>query len=423
MGSALETKVYTFLHRVTYQDTFKVQVFTQYVDMIVILAATIAWTYLSVSTGYKKAAIIVFFSACLASSFFNHVTLPLVGAGLSLPLIISLIIINRFRVYPLLHYDSQLSINYVTFVAIILASLGIVSLIFFLISGQVAVGFEKFPYAIYQQLLSIFTPLIVALLVFCIPMKVLLSQLARKVKNRINLRLVDIVPESIGNKHVAIYLSLSIALGVALSLAPHLQTINPHNERVGVDTPLYVEWLTQMDKQNGSPIIFAFTKITTGDRPLSMILLYAIVQSTKVDPFFVVEYSPSVLTPLLILVTFFLTRELTSNDRISIISSFLAAISFQTLIGIYSGFYANWIALLLGYLGFVLLIKCMRSPSKFRIMALSMVMISVLLAHVHTWTVIISVAFVFLVVSQIFNYYPKKNILILYFCTFVVCCG
>ena len=48
-------------------------------------------------------------------------------------------------------------------------------------------------------------------------------------------------------------------------------------------------------------------------------------------------------------------------------------------------------------------------------MALSMVMISVLLAHVHTWTVIISVAFVFLVVSQIFNYYPRKNILILYF--------
>ena len=272
----------------------------------------------------RKQQLSFFFQLALASSFFNHVTLPLVGAGLSLPLIISLIIINRFRVYPLLHYDSQLSINYVTFVAIILASLGIVSLIFFVISGQVAVGFEKFPYAIYQQLLSIFTPLIVALLVFCIPMKVLLSQLARKVKNRIDLLLVEIVPKIALAINMSQFIChLSIALGVALSLVPHLQTINPHNERVGVDTPLYVEWLTQMDKQNGSPIIFAFTKITTGDRPLSMILLYAIVQSTKVDPFFVVEYSPSVLTPLLILVTFFLTRELTSNDRISIIVVFL----------------------------------------------------------------------------------------------------
>ena len=98
-----------------------------------------------------------------------------------------------------------------------------------------------------------------------------------------------------------------------------------------------------------------------------MILLYSMVHLTGQDPFFIVEYSPLVLTPLLILVTFFLAREITSNDRISIISCFLTAISFQTLIGIYSGFYANWIALILGYFGFILLIRCLRSPTKFEL--------------------------------------------------------
>ena len=34
VGSALKTKVYTFLHRVTYENTFMVHVFTQYADMI-----------------------------------------------------------------------------------------------------------------------------------------------------------------------------------------------------------------------------------------------------------------------------------------------------------------------------------------------------------------------------------------------------
>lgn len=128
----------------------------------------------------------------------------------------------------------------------------------------------------------------------------------------------------------------------------------------------------------------------------------------------VVEYNTLVLTPLLSLATFLLTRELTSNDKVSILSSFLTIISFQTMIGIYSGFYANWLALIIAYLAFVLLLKCLKRPSKFKSVGLALLLTGVLLAHSHTWIIVIIVAFVFAFVLHAMRYYPKKHFIILY---------
>ena len=137
-------------------------------------------------------------------------------------------------------------------------------------------------------------------------------------------------------------------------------------------------------------------------------------QATNADPFQVVEYSPMLFAPLLVLVTFFLTRELTGNDKISIVASLLSAISFQTLIGIYSGFYANWLALILGYSAFGLLVRCLKRPSKIGLVTLGLLMIGLLFAHTYTWTIVMSIAFVFLFVLHALNYYPRKHFLLLY---------
>ena len=106
---------------------------------------------------------------------------------------------------------------------------------------------------------------------------------------------------------------------------------------------------------------------------------------THADPFQVIEYSPALFAPLLALVTFFLTRELTGNDKISIVASLLSAISFQTLIDIYSGYYANWLALIIGYSAFGFLVRCLKRPSKIELMALGLLMIGLLFAHSYTW--------------------------------------
>src|SRR6476469_6798809 len=47
-------------------------------------------------------------------------------------------------------------------------------------------------------------------------------------------------------------------------------------------------------------------------------------------------------------------------------------------------------------------------------MALGLLMIGLLFAHTYTWTIMISVAFVFLFVLHALNYYPRKHFLLLY---------
>jgi hypothetical protein len=89
-------------------------------------------------------------------------------------------------------------------------------------------------------------------------------------------------------------------------------------------------------------------------------------------------------------------------------------ISFQTLIGIYSGFYANWMALILGYLAFAFVVRYLKSPSNFSIVAIALLLTGALLAHLYTWSIIIVIAFVFLIVLHVLRYYPKKCFLLLY---------
>lgn len=92
----------------------------------------------------------------------------------------------------------------------------------------------------------------------------------------------------------------------------------------------------------------------------------------------------------------------------------MTAFSFQVLAGIYSGFYANWLAIILGYSTQALMIRSLKRPSVPTMVALGVAVSGILLAHVYTWTIIMSVNFVFLFVLLILNYYPKKRILVIY---------
>src|SRR5438105_10005249 len=103
-----------------------------------------------------------------------------------------------------------------------------------------------------------------------------------------------------------------------------------------------------------------------------------------------------VLGPALVLAIFSLTREMTSNDTISILAAFMTAISFQVLIGIYAGYYANWFALIIGYVSFVFLFKFLKRPSKLNFIIYAILVILLLLSHVYTWAMVAVVTVVFL---------------------------
>lgn len=412
VGSSLHAVIYSFLHRVTYEKIFVTQVTSLNTDVFILLSASIIWIYVSIKVEYMKYAISIFFSVFLVSLFLNMTTIAVAGAVLTLPVVSCLIILNRFWGKSIVSHDFRLSIDYMTLAGIGLASLGIICLVVFISTGITTVNVDIIPYAIYQELLAILTPIVMSALVFCLPLKVILNQVASRINGR-NSKLGTVTFEGkLSTKRISVCLSLSIILAVAVALIPHLPIIDPNSERLGVDTPRYVTWIMHMKNQSGDPMVFALK--TLADRPLTIIILFLMTEVTNASPFQVIEYSPALFAPLLTLATFFLTRQLTGNDKIAVIASLLSAISFQTLIGIYSGFYANWLALILGYSAFGLIVGCLKRPSKIGLVTLSFLMLGVLLAHTYTWTILISVAFVFLFVLHRLNYYPRKHFLLLY---------
>ena len=131
-----------------------------------------------------KYAILIFFSFFLVSLFLNMTTIALAGAVITLPVVSCLIILDRFWNKKILSHDAKLSIDYMTIAAIGLACLGIMSLVVFISTGITTVTVDKFPYAIYQQLLATLTPIVMAALVFCIPLKAILNQIISRMKIR-----------------------------------------------------------------------------------------------------------------------------------------------------------------------------------------------------------------------------------------------
>lgn len=411
--SVLQLRGYSFQHRVTYETIFATHIVTLNIDIFIIILAAILWSYFSIIKVWLKIAFMIFFSIFLILLILNYTMLPVAGVALTLPTIILIMFTDRFRNAAILIHDRMLSINYIAILACSLSSLGIVSLILFISSGTATVIIEKYPYAIYQQLLTILSPLIMAGLVFCLPLKVLLNVLINKSKiGSHSSKIDDIVPDRLTTRRVSLYLSLCIILGVTLTFLPHLSVINPNHERLGVDTLRYQQWLDKFENQTSDPIYY--TLKSQGDRPLTIITLLLIKGVTQLNSFQAVEYSPLILVTLLIVVTFFLTREITSDDKVAILAALLSGISFQSLVGIYSGFYANWLALILGYLAFALIVRALKNPSKFAILALALAMTGLLLAHVYTWTIMIAIAFVFLLVLLLLNYYPRKRIILVY---------
>ena len=111
----------------------------------------------------------------------------------------------------------------------------------------------------------------------------------------------------------------------------------------------------------------------------------------------------------IVLALYFLTLELTRNEKIALIAAFLGAISFHTLAGIYAGFYANWLALIVGYISIVFLFRYLRAGRPSDLVVFSILLIGVLFFHVYTWTILAAVAGIFLLTMLVIQNRRKKN--------------
>ena len=170
---------------------------------------------------------------------------------------------------------------------------------------------------------------------------------------------------------------------------------------IGVDTPWYYENLLTISSSEGiQHVISDYGAVT---RMPYLLILYALMTVFSLPPMIVVKIGPVIPAALMGISSFYLTRTLTRNDFIATISAFLGLFSIATTVGIFTGVYANWLALGLVLIFWTLLLKVWQNPSRRLILITAITSFLILITHPWTWAIILASLATYLIFNLIFH--------------------
>jgi hypothetical protein len=455
IGSFFKVNVYPLIDRVTVNTFFQEHIVNDYVDNIVTILAATLWFLFSINNRAIRYSLSIAYGGtgtimALISPdniIFDIITL------LSIPLIIGVsLYYYYYYYYPrshrhynhqhqqkqeqkkniLLNFNGKLTLQYISLAVIAISAIGIVvqvSAVFLIPNLDSSSSAIPSPENDLFLLLSSFSTIYIFLLVFCLGVRVFFKGVLGILKLDIKEEEEDDDTRSralsadagvhkqnkVKTQTKIALLLLAIVLSIVLVLIPQHPLINKDNQYIGVDTGYYAGWIGELSRSK-SLSDFTYQLFVVhgqgGDRPLSLLFLFSLYQiagggNTSLGE--VIEHFPLILGPGIVLAFYFLTVELTRNEKIALIAAFLAAVSYHTLVGIYAGFYANWLALIIGYISIAFLFRYLRTGRHFDIILFSGLLIGVLLLHVYTWTVLAGVAGVFLIAMLVIQNKKNKN--------------
>jgi hypothetical protein len=225
--------------------------------------------------------------------------------------------------YRILNVQSILFPRYLAVLGIIIGSLSIAVSSAFIISSLDFQSIPDFTYELYS-LLSSSSPALMFLLIFCVPVKFLFNEIIHKKFSHIlkkpNPKLYQAMDRIIKRRMKVAALASFVGISVIMVLIPHQPTTNEDGRDVGVDTHYYVDWIGNLTKShNSQDFLRQLFTVQDGDRPLSLLFLYAAVSALDAGPSFTLEIViPIMLSAALIVVTYFLALEVTGIIFLSI---------------------------------------------------------------------------------------------------------
>jgi len=173
---------------------------------------------------------------------------------------------------------------------------------------------------------------------------------------------------------------VSVVVFAVLVVITVLPWINPTYHLVSVDAPGYYEWLARMRGLDvGSALSFAFAN----DRAAFLILDYLL--SFAMGSLNVVQFMAVLLVPLLFVASLFVMRRVCNFRDTWVCAMLVAPFSVPALGLIYSGYFANMLAVVFVYFSFVLLLTVFRSGSALGVCGLLGASLVALFAHSWTW--------------------------------------
>jgi hypothetical protein len=413
VASYFRPDVYKFEDRTTYHQYFEDRyIFSRLVDSAIINLSLLVWISVSF-VDRMKWLILLSLTALLLVGLANvNLLINQVISIFSMPFILSVYAINKKKKLSkkILKTDSSpLTLNYFLISFMILALVSI-----FVSMSDIN---ANDPFIDIMTLLSRYTPVIMVLLIFSVLVRIILKEILSIVPVRVRSVIFSItepfsLPKASSSKKAKIVLlSCFMALSVFIVLIPHL---GGQQHKVAEDTSIYAKWIDPMNDSKDIPELLrlAFVEIriaSTGDRPLSLLILHSLSSFFDTVSAFEIVL-PALLAPLLVLIVYFLTKELTDNTTAAFFSSFITAVSFQVMIGMYAGFYAAWIALIFGYLSLIFALRYLKNQDNMNLVWLSISMIALLFSHVYTWTLFTAFFIIFLLVLKWKRVYDSRSI-------------
>jgi hypothetical protein len=424
VASYLKVSTFILENRVIYIETFDKYVINQYFDHTLIAVGTVMWFFLSIRGKGRFYVSSIYGGLTIVGLVFKFDILIDVMALLTLPVVVSLLIYNKIASRKRIVYaDSNLILNYIAIIGAITGGVGIILSLEYLLSIPLSSYVRNYAYDIFV-LFSTLSPVLMFLMIFCFPVKLIINEFIRRSKNKKDTNIHNNIASSfflrvntVRLRTKVILITIFVLISISLVIIPHNPTINKNNQEIGVDTHYYVEWIAPLMSSNNTQefVHQAFTvQGHQGDRPIALIFLFAIVTLIDIhNASYILDHVPLILGPALVLVVYFLTRELTSNEVSALFASFLTAVSFQMLVGIYAGFYANWLALIIGYLSVIFLFRYLRKSKKQDLFVYGLLLVTSLLTHVYTWTIFVFVFAILLAVMLRASDFSRKSIIIL----------
>ncbi len=177
---------------------------------------------------------------------------------------------------------------------------------------------------------------------------------------------------------------VSILVSSLFVVVTVLPWANPTYRLVSVDAPVYYEWLVRM---RGLDVSSALSFALSNNRVVFLVLQYAL--SFFVTPVDVVQFIPILLIGLFCVVSLLVLRVVCGFREARIYGVLLVPFSLQALGLIYSGYFANFLAVIFVYVYFILLLRVFRSGSSLVIFGLLVVSLLVLFTHSWTWYILV----------------------------------
>jgi hypothetical protein len=424
-GSYFRIPVYVIQNRLTYTKIFAdTYIINRNADHLLITLATVVWLVLSIRDGKTK-----FVIACVYGSFAIGAALSRqdnaldVIALLSIPIIVSLLVYNNYSHKKILNQDIKLSLSYFAIICIAIGVFSVIISCALIVFPSIVLLIphyvRNYTYDIFL-LISSSCPILMFLLINSFALKLLLNVVTTKLPRITNyVRRITLPPipyVRIKSRNNLFLLSLIALLSVVIVVIPHEPTVNRTNKQIGTDTRDYVSFEKVLinSKNNQDFLQNAFVRLHEGDRPFALIILFLAIKILHTPNLtYALDLVPLALAPALLLTVFFLTREMTSNDIASLLAAFLTAVSFQTLIGIYAGFYANWLALILSYLSITFLMRSLKSLCKINVILFFTFDLCTLFSHTYTWTIVTMVMSIYLLFLLLFRGFSRRNVFVL----------